>query len=143
MSPNDLAVWAQLEKWAKFIGGCPWGADRGKPRIYMRSRKDIKIFFGFPDSPTGDESDLLGGATLVILIDECGQPPNWYAAQRRVMMRSQYRASLILAALHAGDEVLARDIADREGPVTAAESDAASGELLNGRIVEARTVLGL
>lgn len=62
----QLTIRQQLNELANLIEGSAWGADRGKPRIYMRSTRDRKIFFDFPDCPTGDADDVLGGAIPVL-----------------------------------------------------------------------------
>lgn len=134
----------QLATAAEIIGGRPWGADKGKPRIYMPSScRGRKVFFEFPDFPTGDPADQLGGAALKIFIDDCGQHANWYTSQRQKVVHRMYRPSLALSAIHAGDAGLAAEIMDRDDDITAEEIDAAGGHLINGRIAEARETLGL
>ena len=134
------AVNSQLNKAAEIVGGKAWGADKGKPRIYMSFRKDIKVSFQFNDFPNGDESDLLGGASLSIFIEDCGQHANWYAGQSKQVVARMQKPALALAALHAGDEQLARDIMDLD-EVTAEMTDGAGGHLTNGRIAEARQAI--
>jgi len=91
------AVAQQLAARSALIGGKPWGAAQGKPRIYMPSRRDCKVYFEFPDFPTGDETDLLGGACLKVLIDDCGQHPNWYKSQRAKLLAQHVEAAEKLA----------------------------------------------
>lgn len=137
------AVAQQLAALSSLVGGKPWGADKGKPRVYLATgRKDVKVYFEFPDFPTGDERDLLGGAAFKVFIDDCGQHPNWYKSQREKLLRSHYRESLAIQAF-ADDQDLARAIMQREEPYTAAEVDDAGRHLANGRIAEARASLGL
>ena len=144
---NEIELFAataqQLAARSSLIGGRPWGAAQGKPRIYMPSRRDCQVYFAFPDYPTGDEKDLLGGSCLKVFVDECGQHPNWYAAERKKLICSHYREGLALSALEQGDEDLARAIMDRDEDFDAAEVDAASGHMVNGRLAEARAALSL
>ena len=146
----EAALKSELERLANLVGGKPWGADKGKPRIYMPSRKDIKAYFEFerPEtSPMICTEDPLGGAALKIYIDDCGQAPNWYKSQKAKVMARLAAASLALAAIRAGDEELALDLIDREEmeaeDMTAEQIDEAASHMLNGRLAEAREVLGL
>lgn len=135
---NDLVekTKTQLTKWAGIIGGKPWGADKGKPRIYMPSRRDVKAFFEFPDYPTGDESDLLGGAKFSVYIDDCGQHANWYASQKEKMSQQNRKASLALLALHAGSEELAAQLLEAD-----VDEDKMAAHLINGRIEDAKALI--
>lgn len=94
-------VQRQLEERADLVDGKPWGVAQGKPRIYLQSRRDAKVYVEFPDYPTGDETDLLGGAELKVFIEECGQHPNWYKAQRRKLVDHFAELMDRLAHLHA------------------------------------------
>lgn len=130
----------QLHAAATLIGGKPWGADRGMPRIYMRSSKDRKIYFDFPDFPTGDASDVLGGARLQCRIDDCGQHANWYRGQRAKIVESfQTHALALAAATH--DRALAEAIMDHDGEFDDRDVDALSGHFSNGRIDAAREIV--
>ena len=140
----EARVEKQLKARAALVGGTDWGVAEGNPRIYLQSRRDAKVFFEFPDYPTGDQGDLLGGCALRVLIDECGQHPNWYRGQRAKMMEAHRREFIALCALHAGDEALARDLMDDEhcdDEITDEMMDEAGGHLVNGRLAEARAVL--
>lgn len=134
------ATSVQLGKWAEIIGGKAWGADKGKPRIYMPSRRDCKVYFAFENYPTGDDECLLGGATFRCCIDDCGQHPNWYAGQQRTMLERHYREALALEALAAGEEQFARDIMELD-EIDADTLDDASDHLTNGRVAEARAAV--
>jgi hypothetical protein len=96
----EAKVQEQLEERARLVGGKPWGVKQGKPRIYLPSRRDVKVFVAFEGFPTGDDADLLGGAKLVVLIDDCGQHPNWYRAQREKIMSQHVELMERLAHLH-------------------------------------------
>lgn len=133
----------QLESWAAVIGGKAWGADKGKPRIYMPSFKDRKIYFAFDDFPTGDDLNLLGGAALKVFIDDCGQAPQWYASQRKREMTAVTTAALALEALDHGETDLAATIMDLDDTPGDAAIDAFSDHITNGRLAEARQALGL
>lgn len=77
----------------------------------------------FPDYPTGDEVDPLGGARLT-------GPGAWrYAAH-----------GLALEAWRAGDPELARRIM-AAGDLSDAEVDALASHLANGRVAEAEAVI--
>lgn len=144
----------QLNEAAEIIGGRPWGADRGTPRIYMRSSKDRTVYWEFPDCviPTNETSFLpdapctpgiheLGGAALRMHIDDCGQPQNWYVGQKRRILEDQRQAGLALIAFRAGDPQLAREIMDGEEIEDLAIYDTIATELDNGRIPAARAKL--
>lgn len=146
----EAAVKAEIERLAKLIGGKAWGADRGKPRIYMPTRRDIKAYFEFdtPEtSPMICTEDPLGGASLKIYIDDCGQAPNWYKSQKAKVRDRLVAASLALTAERAGDHELALDLIDREEmeveDIEDAVIDEASSHMQNDRLAEAREVLGL
>lgn len=139
-----------LEAMATLVGGRAWGLDKGKPRIYMPSSKDRKVFFDFTDaafsSPEhlSDAGATLGGATLCVGTDDCGQAPAWYESQKRIMMQldSVRRASMAIMAFES-DEAFAAAIMAKEDELTDDEIDAASSHLVNGRIAEAKEALGL
>jgi len=138
MNTTQETVAQQLERAAEIVGGEPWGATTGKPRIYMPSRRDATIYFEFPDS---DGATYLGGACLKIFIDDCGQHPNWYAGQKRKIMASQRLAGLALCAFSEGDEELARAIAEADEIDEMAVYEQAANHLVNGRFAEARETL--
>lgn len=144
MNSNELieSTAKQLAEMAGLVSGRPWGADKGKPRIYLKSRKDMTVYFAFEDYPTGDDDDLLGGASLKVYIDDCGQSPKWYASQKRIVIQNRMQHGLALAAWSAGDRQLAEDIMDADD-FDGEQIDEASGHLANGRLAEARESLGL
>ena len=113
---------------------------KGKPRIYMKTRRDVTAFFYFPDYPSGDPDNLLGGAGLSVFIEECQQPAAWYTSQRQMIVESFYSEGL---AIEAWD--YSRPLADKMmeyGEFTAAQVDEISGHLVNGRVVEASDAIG-
>lgn len=126
----------ELKRLASLVGGKNWGVAQGKPRIYMPSRRDKKVYFDFPDYPNGDATAPLGGASAKNCIDECGQ------GEKQKTMRGLYRPGLAIAAAQAGDDELAQLIMDRDDDITADELGRASHELINGRVDEARRILG-
>jgi hypothetical protein len=136
-----MDIQAKLTEAAELIGGRAWGADKGKPRIYMPSSKDRKVYFEFPDYPTGDLHFPLGGAALRIYIDDCGQHPNWYAGQKKRVIEGLYREALALGAWSEGLPELANEIMDMDIEITADLLDRVSHELINGREAEARAML--
>lgn len=66
----------QLNEIARIVNGKAWGADKGKHRVYLPSRRDIKTFISF------DVAENLSGAKLNVFIDDCGQHANWYASEK-------------------------------------------------------------
>ena len=142
----DIAdqIESQLSALASLIGGSSWGAKIGKPRIYMRTCRGRKIFFDFPDCPTGDPREMLGGESLKVYIDDCGQSPRWYASQRRLAIEAHWRHGLALSAAQAGDMPLAESIMDcDDDDWNADDVDTAAGHFLNGRTAQAAESLGL
>jgi hypothetical protein len=140
----------ELERAAELIGGKAWGIDKGKPRIYMPSRRDIKAYFEFPDAAYSSPDDqvsgsvCLGGHRFVVWVAECGQHPNWYESQRKKVFEANRNASLALHAFAAGDEALAEAIASADpDQFDGDQIDEAARSLVNGRTAEARQVLGL
>ena len=130
----------QLKDAAELIGGKAWGMDKAKPRIYMPSRKDMKVYFTFDDWTT----DELGGARLCIYINDCGQPANWYPSQKAKVMDGMQRAGLALCAFDTEESgPLPRMIMESEEELSNDQLDAASRHLMNGRIDEAMEVLNL
>ncbi len=144
---TESTVQEQLEERAGLVGGKAWGVAQGKPRIYMQyARKDVKVFVGYPDHPTGCDEDQLGGPKLSVHIDDCGQHPNWYAGQRAKIQACFHREFLALCILANGDPPLAWDLMDQDGDdleITGEVLDEAGGHSTNGRFAEAREVLNL
>ena len=133
----------QLERFAAVIGGNAWGADKGKPRIYMDSRRDTKVFFDFQDY---EESltNHLAGSKLNVYIDSCGQHKNWYASQKQRVIYNHRCESLALMCLCQGTakfDALADEIMDLECPPTDRETDQAASEIVNGNADAARAAL--
>ena len=82
----------KLEAAAKVVKGKVWGADIGKPRIYLFCRrKDVRVFFDFPDHNFDD----LGGAVLKCSIADNGwHGSKWYSAQKKIIL-AQYEQQYI------------------------------------------------
>lgn len=126
----------QLTAAAALIGGKAWGADKGKPRIYIQTRRrDVTAYFSFPDATAAD----LGGAKLEVYIEDCGQTGAWYASQKEKIRSNLAPHGLVLIALRAGHAELAEQILDRSW--TADQIDQAADALLNGRVAEATAML--
>ena len=140
-----MTIQEQLEAAAELIGGKAWGIDKGKPRIYMPSRRDCKVYFDFPDAAYSSPADqvsatvVLSGAQLKIYIEDCGQHPNWYASQKARIRARQGANGLALMAFIAGDEQLARDLLD--GLADGVDGDAFAAHVVNGRMDEARALV--
>jgi len=131
----------QLNQAAKLIGGKPRGLERGAPQIYMKVRRDITVYYSFPDFPTGDADDLLGGAKLCVYIDDCGQAPKWYASQKAIVRRNQYGRSLALSALRAGMKTLALELVHSDCRFTERDADAIAHAIDNDHADEAREIV--
>lgn len=77
-----------------------WWAPTGKTldeagRVYFNlRRRDAKVYMTFDDASTCE------GSSLKVYIDDCGQKPAWYAAQRQQLMDLHMLASY--AAVVAG-----------------------------------------
>lgn len=128
-----------LERWARIVGGCAWGADKGKPRIYFNVCKGRKVFISFPDHEAGIAEDL-GGGRLNVYFDDCGQAPAWYASQKRIMLERFTAHSLAICACTAGDEAFAADIMLLD-EIAEDDVNAVSHALANGRIEEAKAII--
>jgi hypothetical protein len=127
----------ELSKLADMINGKAWGADNGKPRIYMSSRKDMKVYFEFPDF----DGEELGGARLQILIDECGQSAKWYASQKAlVMQRDEIRAASLAIMMAEDDIQAAKEIMDLD-EISDEMVDSLGHMLVNGRYAEAAAAI--
>jgi len=136
-----------LEAAAELVGGRAWGAEKGRPRIYMRSARDRKVYFEFPDAAYSTGEDLVNGATTLggpafkVWIDDCGQHPNWYVSEKQQIMKAARTEALALMAFTDGDPELAEAIMDGEEIDDLEAYDAAAGHITNGRFAEAREVL--
>ena len=135
-----VATKAALDKAAEIVRGRAWGADKGRPRIYMDLRKDVTAYFYFPDYPDGSDR-LLGGAAVSLYVKDCGQHKNWYKGQQESLRRKLWRPSLALCAIDNGDDALAAEIMNGDFEITAELLDSVSHELINGRTDEARKLL--
>ena len=136
MTTQTMTIADQLTASAALIGGKAWGADKGKPRIYVQTRRrDVTAYFSFVDA---DDTDL-GGARLEVYIEDCGQSGAWYASQKEKIRSNLASQGLVLIALRAGHAELAQQILDRSW--TAEEIDQAADALLNGRSAEVIAML--
>ncbi len=136
MTTQTMTIADQLTAAANLIAGKAWGADKGKPRIYIQTRRrDVTAYFAFPDATAAD----LGGAQLQVYIEDCGQSGAWYASQRQQIRESMLGRSIALIALRAGHADLVEQILDRSW--TADQVDQAADALLNGRVAEVIALL--
>lgn len=136
MTTQTMTIADQLTAAAAAIGGKPWGADKGKPRIYIQTRRrDVTAYFAFADADAAD----LGGARLEVYIEDCGQSGAWYASQKQKIRANLAPHGLVLIALRAGHAELAEQILDRSW--TAEQVDQAADALLNGRVDEVIALL--
>jgi hypothetical protein len=141
-----MTIRERLNTFAEITGGRAWGLEQGKPRVYLPSRRDIKLYIQFDDcayhDPDQEETDAstIGGCSLHCYINSCGQSSKWYASQKAQAIAGA-RSALDAAIWydHTGDEETARRFVD-EGLQL---SDAAAHELANGRIDEARAIMGI
>jgi len=132
----------ELTNLASLVGGRAWGLDRQNPRIYLPASRGRKNYFFFPDYPTGDAEQPLGGAEFGVWIADCGQPGAWYASQRRLEISAHHRHGLAIQAAQASRWGIAEQIMECD-EIGDADVDLASGHLLNGRVDEAVAILGL
>lgn len=114
----EHTIGTALKRRADLIGGKAWGADKGKPRIYMDyGRKDVSAFFAFPHAlvePTDrawDREPGLGEPELKVFIedDEAAgpRPMGWYNDEK-AKVRSAFRMKrLAIMALDCGASELA------------------------------------
>lgn len=136
MTTQTMTLADQLTAAAAAIGGKAWGAEKGKPRIYLQMRRrDVTAYFSFPDADAAD----LGGAKLEVYIEDCGQSGAWYASQKEKIRSNLAPQGLVLIALRAGHAELAEQILDRSW--TADQIDQAADALLNGRLAEVIAML--
>lgn len=143
---STMSVRDQLQKIAEITGGNAWGIDRGKPRVYLPSRRDIKTFISFEDAAFSSPDDAISvttglfGENLNCYIDDCGQSPNWYKSQRALAIEDA-RPLFDAAAwfLFSGNADEAKRFADEELNI----SDEAASHMMNGREAEARAAVGL
>lgn len=150
---SERTIVSELTRLADLVGGKAWGAEKMKPRIYMPSRRDCKVYFQFEDAvyPAGGADAPIDrvicglfGASLQVFIDDCGQHPNWYKGQREKILRANFKASLAIQAAVCEDEDpgLGGEIMEME-EVTGEQLDEAGAHLANGRVHAARAALGL
>lgn len=120
----------ELNKLAEIIGGKPWGYQKNLPRIYMDAkRRDAKVFFAFPDWTFGQ----LGGATLMVYVDDCGQSAQWYESQKQ-QIRDRFRnAFLALAAGVENLELAKRLMTIDSASFSETDFDTIGHALVNGR----------
>lgn len=136
MTTQTMTIADQLTAAAAAIGGKAWGVEKGKPRIYVQTRRrDVTAYFSFPDADAAD----LGGAQLQVYIEDCGQSGSWYASQKEKIRSSLAPQGLVLIALRVGHAELAEQILDRSW--TADQIDQAADALLNGRVAEVIALL--
>ncbi len=137
------AIWkSKLKELAELVGGKAWGADIGKPRIYLPAAKGRTVYVYFPDFPTGDDDEPFGGGVISVYIDACGQHPNWYHSQREREMKRRVWVSLTICAhnLQMDAEVVEkiRSIPWHELPEDLYSLDHA---LLNGKVEKATDII--
>jgi hypothetical protein len=125
---TQTSLQSRLDALARIVGGKSWGLDRGKPRIYLPSAKDRKIFISFEDFDGAE----LAGAKLQIFIDDCGQSPKWYSSQKRVEIKA-FRHIFLAITMAINDDDMERDD----------QINQAAHESANGRAEEAYEILGI
>lgn len=141
-----MTISEYLAKAAEIVGGKPWGLGLGRPRIYLDSRRDAKVFISFEDAAYGDAADEISatcglfGAKINCFIDDCGQSPNWYKSQKAKLLKHARSAFDAVSWFEfTGNEEEAARIFEDEFVI----DDETAGHMVNGREAEARQTLGL
>lgn len=142
-----MTIQERLEQIAELTSGKAWGLAQGKPRVYLRSRKDIKLFITFedsayssPDQECDNAITGLFGAKMNCFIDECGQSPKWYASQKQIAIDAARPAFNAVCWLEHFDNLEeATRIIENEIEIT----DEAANHMINGRHQEAKAAIGL
>jgi len=133
---QQTTIQSELDRVAKIVGGSPWGADRGKPRIYLRSRRDVKVWLDYADASEHD----LGGARLDARVDDCGQTEAWYASQRRKAIENNATVALAAMIARGGQhDELAEQVMDLDGELDD-RIDELAGLAANARYDEIRAI---
>jgi hypothetical protein len=141
---TQTSLQSRLDALARIVGGKSWGLDRGKPRIYLPSAKDRKIFISFEDFDGAE----LAGAKLQIFIDDCGQSPKWYSSQKRVEIKA-LRHIFLAITMAINDEDMERGLRAAAAIIALDEElsddqiNQAAHESANGRAEDAYEILGI
>lgn len=142
---TTMTISEQLTQAAEIVGGKAWGLDRGKPRIYLPSRRDAKVYISFEDAAYCHTDDVVSGtcglfgAKLNCFIDDCGQSPNWYRSQKAQMLAGARAAfDAVTWFLFSGNADEAERFADGELQI----DDEAASHMINGREGQARAAIG-
>lgn len=108
----DVAI--ELAAAADLVGGKAWGADKGKPRIYLQTpRKDVSVYFDFPDASAEKDwgqTSCLGNPVFKCFIDAPDQPGTWYREQKENIHSAFRPQHLALIANRYGYEGAAREM---------------------------------
>lgn len=136
---------AQLALWSGVVGGTPWGAEKGCPRIYMTEfGEEPTAYFKFIDFPTGHDVNVLGGAWLEVYVSKDGRNPDEVRAMTREMIQQYRLEQLALGFLNIGEPGMASAVTQLyRDRLTREDEDRAWHYILNHRPDDARRVLGL
>lgn len=145
----EHTIESALKRRAALVGGKAWGADKGKPRVYMDyGRKDVSAYIAFPNAVTApsdkawDQEPGLGLPELKVYIDEPTEPVkgNWFT-EMKAKVRSAYRMKVlaIMALDHGAEELsaalsVAPDVDDTL-------YDQVAGLLADGKVAEATAAI--
>ena len=119
---------------ASVIGGRAWGADLGKPRIYMQTTRGVSAYFDFPDACADD----LGGACVKVFDNERGD----HRGARDVMVPKLQRPSLALLAFTRGEHRLARGVMTLPERIDRDAAERLGSAITRGDVDLAWTLLG-
>lgn len=105
----------ELTAAAELVGGKAWGADKGKPRVYMAlPRKDISAYFDYPDASGEkqfDATSALGKPVFKCFIDAPDKPGQWYREEKEKVEQRFAPQRAALLAHHFGYATAAKELA--------------------------------
>lgn len=97
-----------LKRRADAVGGKAWGADKGKPRVYLQAgSKEVSAFFQFPKA---DENSLGPPEFKVFIEAEPGQKIDFRTEKQRYADMFRMKG-LAIIAVGCGDDELASALA--------------------------------
>lgn len=103
-----MGIADELKRRAEAVGGKAWGADKGKPRVYLQAGgKEVSAYFHFPKA---DEESLGPPEFKVFIESEPGQKIDFKAARQQYADMFRMKG-LAIMAVGCGDDELATALA--------------------------------